>query len=146
MRKIIKFFSFLVWGALGALVVYGIYNATQNVEGDANNVRVLQLENTHHRKTDMENAVVAVKDYFKKNFFGARLDEIWYGHDYDKEKELEKQFGGAEVIILRSKYMKFTGDEERKWGWIVVKYNEAKMEVQNWGYDDNEKIDARILN
>ncbi len=86
-----------------------------------------------------------VKDFFKAEFRGCTLTDLWYDEktSSDFEEDWKKQYGGKEAIVLSSNFdvdasggdgSLASNETYTNWDWILVKNKDDDWKLETWGY------------
>lgn len=98
-----------------------------------------------YTQDDIDSATQVVKKYFRKNFKGCYMKEIYYaGDEYSKDyEEYAERYNSDEVLVLKSSYYvgKFgsygsleQGETYDYWNWILVRNKGEKWKCVDCGY------------
>lgn len=114
-------------------------------QGSVNRVDIIEVESKLYTKNDINSAIETVKRYFRYNFSGCELLEIYYAGDekYDEMKEWAAQYESDEAIILLSDF--YVGSDGgdgslntdstyEDWSWILVRNENGKWQHKTHGY------------
>lgn len=94
---------------------------------------------------EIQNAIQTVKNYFKTDFSGCSLQEIWYSEPYQQRTSgyFKEQYQNDDVIILMSEFYTekscgLSGFEKDcvydGFNWILARNEDAEWEVRDYGY------------
>lgn len=113
--------------------------------GDVSNVKVLEYKSDIYSEEEIEEAIEAVKKYFRSEFSGCTLTEITYAGD-DKILSYEDwatRNDADEVIVLISSFdVDASGGDGSlnpnstysNWSWILARRNGEKWQHVDHGY------------
>ncbi|WP_298529685.1 hypothetical protein [uncultured Ruminococcus sp.] len=135
MKRIIALFSILI------LFTFCGYSSQNEA---VRNVKVKKVNSDIYSEQDINEAIVAVKKYFLKNFSGCRLERIAYAGDKTTKRVSQdlSNVTNEEVIVLVSDfYVKPNGGDGSLitdytytgWGWILLKNSDGKWEHLDHG-------------
>lgn len=123
-------------------------NVGLNKSGDVKNVKIVEWEPSKiYSDDEINSAIKAAEDYFKKEFGGCTLTKITYAGDTESLDETafrkDNGYGCDKVIVLVSSFEtdSFGGDGSlnpnstyNNWKWIIGKKQGGKWEHIDHGY------------
>ena len=130
---IILLYSFLIIGLAGC----------KNVLGNVTNVKLKAVSSEIYAQEEIENAINIIKNDFKENWGGCKLNEISYVGDERNDDFIDwaTKNNKEEVIVLTSNFYvgSSTKDislnlnsEYNNWNWILV-----RNKNENWQHKDH---------
>lgn len=139
-KKIILLIILLIFVAIGTFVYIH-----SNKHGNISHVKTSFTSTDHHSADDIKQSMDIVKDFFKSEYNGCTLTNLWYDDEVSlrSEDEWKQQYHGKEAIILLSDFNvdasggdgSLTPNETYTcWEWILVKNSDDKWILETWGY------------
>jgi hypothetical protein len=116
-----------------------------NNDGDVSSVKRTVTTSEVYSQQDINGAMDIVVNYFKKNFKGCTLTNLWYEESVSVpvSEDWAKQYNADECIILFSSFdVDSSGgdgslnpnDTYSNWQWILVRDKSSTWELKDWGY------------
>jgi hypothetical protein len=113
--------------------------------GDTSKVNIKYVESEIYSDKDIESAIDITLNYFRLNFQGCTLKEIYYAGDnyLDEFEHWKKQYDADETIVLLSTFdVDSSGgdgslkpnDTYKGWNWILVRNKGGQWEYKDHGY------------
>lgn len=126
-------------------IIGAIVNAFLNRGGDVSKVRTSFTSTDYHSEDDIKQSMKIVKDFFRKEFKGCILTDLWYDDavSLDEESEWKQQYKGDEAIVLLSNFSVGASggdgslnpyETNTGWRWILVKNSDGEWKLENYGY------------
>ena len=113
--------------------------------GKVSGVGIREVKSDIYTFSDIDDAVDVVTSYFRRQFDGSELVELWYVGDETKEEydALAAQYGVDEAIVLKSTFT--TGhsggdgslnpnDTYENWKWILIRDRDGAWSHADHGY------------
>lgn len=119
--------------------------AQRNKGGDVSNVKRTVTASEVYSEQDINDAMDTVVKYFRNDFDGCTLTDLWYEEStsFPASDEWAKQYDADESIVLLSNFdVDSSGgdgslnpnDTYTNWQWILVRSKDSKWELKTWGY------------
>jgi hypothetical protein len=129
---------------LSAIAITSIL-LSANKGGDISKVKLESSESQLYTQEDIKAVMDIVLDYFKREFKGCSLRELWYDEGVSNRDSVgwAEQYEADEAIVLLSNFdVDASGGDGslnpntsyRDWQWILVRNKGGKWELKTWGY------------
>ena len=113
--------------------------------GDASEVQMITGESAIFTQREIENAMEAAMNYFRKEFDGCTMTKIEYDESKSAGAALEwaRQYGAEEGIVLYSSFhVDASGGDGSlnpnstytKWQWVLTRDAGGEWVLRTWGY------------
>ena len=113
--------------------------------GKVSNAGIREVPSSLYTFEEIDDAVTVVMNYFRENFDGCELTELWYAGDEGTEeyKALAARYGAEVAIVLKSNFT--TGrsggdgslnpnDIYKNWKWILILNEDGSWSHADHGY------------
>ena len=113
--------------------------------GKVSNVGIREVPSDIYTFKEIDDAATVVMNYFRQNFDGCELTELWYAGDEEKAQydALAARYGAEAAIVLKSTFT--TGrsggdgslnpnDTYENWKWILIRDKDGAWSHADHGY------------